>query len=128
MAAFSYEDVTVIRWVDGDTVDLRIAAVRDFGFRFRYALSFEDRFRLYGINTPERGQPGWAEATAECNALAPAGSGVLVRTHMDDRDKYGRWLAEVFTPDGLSVNWRLIAQGLAEPYLGGPLLQSWAWT
>lgn len=116
MAAFEYPDVVVVRWVDGDTVDLRVSSVHDFGFRFRYGFTFEDRFRLRGINTPERGQPGWAEATAECNRLAPPGSLVFLRTFKDTREKYGRWLADL-TVDGVDLNRHLLDAGLAWPYL-----------
>ena len=116
MVAFEYDDVAVLRWVDGDTVDLRVTLAHDFGFRFRYGFSFDDRFRLYGVNTPERGEPGWAEATAECSRLAPAGSLVFLRTFKDSRDKYGRWLAEIFV-DGVSLNQALVAGGFAVPYL-----------
>ena len=55
---------TVDRWVDGDTVDMVI----DLGFR----MSTHQRFRLLGVDTPERGEPKWAEATACCNAVLPA--------------------------------------------------------
>lgn len=99
---------TVVRWVDGDTVWLTV----DLGFR----LTTTNDFRLYGIDTPERGQPGYAEATARATALAPAGSTVLVTTYKNP-DKYGRWLAEVFA-GGINVNQTLIVEGLARPYLG----------
>ena len=100
----------VLRWVDGDTVDLRV----DVGFFLR----LEDRFRLYGIDTPERGQPGYKEATAMADTLAPADTVVLIRTYKPYRDKYGRWLAEVFVGD-TSVNEQLLIQGMAKAYDGG---------
>ena len=100
---------TVVRWVDGDTVWLTI----DLGFR----MTSTTDFRLYGINTPERGQLGYTEATARANALAPLGSGVLVTTYKAP-DKYGRWLAEIFA-SGIDVNQTLITEGLAVAYFGG---------
>ena len=100
---------TLVRWVDGDTAWLMI----DLGFR----MTATTDFRLYGINTPERGQPGYAEATAQANALAPAGSTVLVTTYKAP-DKYGRWLAEIFA-NGVNVNQTLITEGLAVAYFGG---------
>lgn len=108
----------VLRWVDGDTVD----ALVDLGFRVETRI----RFRLYGVNTPERGQPLYKEATDHALDLAPIGSYVRLRTH--GTGKYGRWLAEVFPetasgmyPDreGQSVNESLIAEGLGVPYMGG---------
>lgn len=108
-------DAQVVRWVDGDTVDLRV----DLGF----GTSWASRFRLYGVDTPERGQPGYTEATAFCMGAAPAGAEVRIRSYrpeMMHQDKYGRWLA-VITPNfsAGSVNDGLVAAGLAKPYFGG---------
>jgi micrococcal nuclease len=100
----------VVRWIDGDTVDLRV----DLGFKL-YA---ETRFRLYGIDTPERGQVNHDQATALCNFLAPSGADVYIHTYKDP-DKYGRWLAEIVTADGASVNTALVTAALAAPYFGG---------
>jgi hypothetical protein len=69
LAAFEYPDTAVLRWVDGDTVDLRVSSVHDFGFRFRYGFTFDDRFRLYGVNTPGLG--------GSDGGVFPAGSGRL---------------------------------------------------
>lgn len=114
----------VVRWVDGDTVDLRV----DLGFH----LFAETRFRLYGIDTPERGQKNHDQAKALCESLAPVGVDVFIRTHKD-ADKYGRWLADITaaatingavaidldTATGINVNSRLVEFGLAVPYFGG---------
>lgn len=95
----------VIRWVDGDTVDLRV----DCGFY----LWWEGRFRLYGINTPERGHPNYTEATAYAAGMAPIGSPLVVRTY--HADKYGRFLADLYVGE-TNVNAALINVGLAVPY------------
>ena len=97
----------VVRWVDGDTVDLDV----DLGFHVRGML----RFRLTGINTPERGNPGWAEATARARELAPEGRHVLALTRKEG-DKYGRWLAHIILEDGRTVNEVLLIEGLAVAY------------
>lgn len=96
----------VLRWVDGDTVWLKV----DLGFRFFGELDF----RLYGVNTPERGFQNWAEATAFSKAKAPAGTTVVVQSYKDP-DKYGRWLADIYA-DGTCINTALVASGLAVPY------------
>lgn len=98
----------VVRWVDGDTVELTV----DVGFK----LTYTSHFRLLGIDTPERGKPLAAEAKARANALAPAGSQVMIATAKDD--KYGRYLAYV-SIGGATVNATLISEGLAKPYFGG---------
>lgn len=100
----------VVRWVDGDTVWL------DVDLDFRQTAHLE--FRLFGMDTPERGQMNWAEATAFARAAAPVDSVVTILT-MKDPDKYGRWLAEVFTKAPVSVNQALIDAGLAVLYFGG---------
>lgn len=107
---FNYS-ATIVRWVDGDTVDMRV----DLGFR----MFAETRFRLFGIDTPERGAPGYAEATALARQLAPVGGVVRISTFKDP-DKYGRWLADIFTAEEHTVNETLLASGYARPYFGGP--------
>ena len=106
--AYEYK-ARVVRWIDGDTVDLNV----DLGFR----LTMADRFRLTGIDTPERGKAGYDTARQRAERLAPVGSDVLVRTFK--ADKYGRWLATIWSDVGPTVNSALIEEGLAKPYLGG---------
>jgi micrococcal nuclease len=109
---YEYE-AEIVRWVDGDTVDLDVS----LGF----GVSKADRFRLYGVDTPERGRPGHGEATAFCMGAAPAGMKVQIRSYKPEsmrQDKYGRWLAEIITPAG-TLNDALVAANLATPYFGG---------
>lgn len=110
MNMYEYEAV-VVRWVDGDTVDLRV----DLGFH----MWVETRFRLHGINTPERGAPLFKDATQFAEGLAPVGALVRIRT-FKGADKYGRWLALVFVSNrhGSSVNEALLGAGLARHYMG----------
>ena len=101
----------VMHWADGDSVWLEV----DLGFRMK-TITF---FRLYGIDTPERGQPGYAEAKAFVEKLAPAGTEVTIDTYKNP-DKYGRWLVEIgVDEDHFTVNNELIDAGLAKPYFGG---------
>lgn len=99
----------VVRWIDGDTVELDV----DLGFHLRY----RDHFRLDGIDTAERGKPLAAEAKARAMSLAPVGAPVHIGTTKGD--KYGRWLAVVWPEQGMPVNSVLIEEGLAKPYYGG---------
>ena len=103
---FTYLAV-VDRIVDGDTIDLNV----DLGFR----VWNRDRFRLAGIDTPERGQAGWSEATAELTRLCPIGSPVIIESQKPDRDKYGRWLVRIFVGE-VDVNQAMINGGFARPY------------
>lgn len=106
----TYEyNAQVVRWVDGDTVELDA----DLGFHIRY----RDHFRLLGVDTAERGKPLAAEGKALSISLAPAGSTVHIKTTKGD--KYGRWLTTVTTAAGEDVSTELISAGLAKPYWGG---------
>ena len=78
-------NATVVRWIDGDTVQLAV----DLGFN----ISMVQIFRLLGIDTPERGEPNYHEAR-ECSiSIAPVNTQLKIVTHK--RDKYGRWLTEI---------------------------------
>lgn len=97
---------TVTNWVDGDTLDMMV----DQWFR----IYSHRRFRVLEVDTPERGEPGWAEATAFGRSFAPVGTTVALRSHKSD--SFGRWLAEVELPDGTSYAFELIDKGFAVPY------------
>lgn len=84
---YSYE-ITVKRWVDGDTL---VASV-DLGFY----VSIKVRFRISNIDTPERGQPNFKEATTVANNIYPPDTKLIVSVKKDGGyDKYGRWLIEL---------------------------------
>ena len=100
---------TVERWIDGDTIELTV----DVGFHMTY----RDHFRLFGIDTPERGKAGAAEAKARAIELAPPGT--VVRASTSKSDKYGRWLTLVNLETGVEVNTTLVNEGLARMYFGG---------
>jgi micrococcal nuclease len=106
--AYHYK-AAVDRWVDGDTVDLYV----DLGFH----TYIKTRFRLYGINTPERGEDLWREATDRAESLAPVGTDVTIDV-FKTADKYGRWLVNIHIGD-TTVNDSLVAAGFAVPYMVG---------
>lgn len=101
------------RVVDGDTLDLDV----DLGFEIR-ALT---RVRLLGLNTPEMvgvSKPQGLVAAAFVQQWLDNRAGeLLIRSYKGKlREKYGRWLVEVWSPDGSgSLNAELLARGLAVP-------------
>jgi micrococcal nuclease len=116
--------------VDGDTVDVIPTLVDmsiDVGFRIVLHVHEEQemRLRLYGINTPERGQHGYQEAKFALRAMLfpiPAVSASLtIQTFKPEHpfEKYGRWLASIATPDYPSVADELIRLGFGVEYYGG---------
>lgn len=94
--------------VDGDTLDVEV----DLGFK----VYSKQRLRLAGLDTPERGQPGYKEAmqfVADCVKDQP----LLIKT--TKVSKFGYYLATIVLPDNRVLNDELIAAGLAKPYDGG---------
>jgi len=91
----------VLHIVDGDTIDVDIDGR-------------QERIRYYGIDTPERGDPCFSEATARNDALVDGT--VLLLPDARDRDRYGRLLRYVFDAQGQSVDARLIAEGYAHAW------------
>jgi micrococcal nuclease len=106
---YTYRAV-VREWVDADTVDLDI----DLGLR---QWVHDERIRLLGVNAPDR-NPAKAKATAWVRDLAPAGAQLIVRTHKDETEKYGRLLGDLYLGD-THVNTAMIDAGHGQPYAGG---------
>lgn len=112
MSLWTYK-AEVVRWVDADTVDLKV----DLGF----GIFKTDRFRLSGINAWEtRGEEREKGLAAKefCIALLPEGSGCVIETVRDSKGKYGRYLAEIYsmvvpTEDQTSLNVMLVEAGHA---------------
>ncbi|RLT27035.1 MAG: hypothetical protein DWI48_04645 [Chloroflexi bacterium] len=93
--------VTVTHIVDGDTLDVQASGVTL-------------RVRVFGIDTPERGEPCYTDATKRLEALA----GHEVRLIPDKRlqDRNGRELRYVLAPDGLSLDAALVNEGYAKAW------------
>lgn len=68
------------------------------------------RIRLHGIDCPERGQPYSRQAK---KFAANAVFGKTVTARVMDIDRYGRVVAEVFLPDGRSLNREIVRAGFA---------------
>lgn len=90
--------VDVVKVIDGDTLDVRAAQT-------------ELRIRLYGVDTPERGDRCSDEATDRLRSLA--GSQVQLVSDARQRDRYDRELRYAFTAAGESIDAMLIGEGLA---------------
>ena len=86
--------------VDGDTVDV---AIDGQTYRIRYI----------GVDTPERGQPGYFEAK-EANEALVSGKKVTMEMDVSESDRYGRLLRYVYLDD-VMVNATLVEKGYAVP-------------
>ncbi|MCL4267622.1 MAG: thermonuclease family protein [Anaerolineae bacterium] len=94
------DSAAVTRIIDGDTIEV---ANNGASYRLRYI----------GMDTPERGQPFFAAATA-ANGLLVEGQTVTLVKDVSETDRYGRLLRYVYLPDGIFVNAELVAQGYAQ--------------
>jgi hypothetical protein len=90
---------TVTKIVDGDTVDVTRAGTTN-------------RIRVIGIDTPEIGQCGYLEATANMKALLAGKQVNAVAGARDDRDRHGRYL-RYLDVDGTDAGLRQLQGGFA---------------
>ena len=100
----------IIGVYDGDTV----TAMVDLGF-----LHFQEmKLRLYGIDTPELRGPEREQGIIVRDILREMilNKEVTIRSYKDKQGKYGRYLANIITEDGLEVNQWLVNNGHAKEY------------
>ncbi len=100
------EEATVTRVIDGDTIDVRL----DNGQVVRV--------RYIGIDTPERDQPCFSEATAANTALV-GGQRVRLVRDVSNTDRFDRLLRYVYVGSTF-VNRELVAQGWARAVVFEP--------
>jgi len=88
--------VFVQRIIDGDTLEVRAAGT-------------DITVRLYGVDTPERDEACYQEATDRLEALA--GSRVQLLPDARLTDRFGRELRYVYASDGTLIDEALVAEG-----------------
>ena len=105
---------TITSVYDGDTLTCDIDL--GFGVIFR-----KQKLRLARVNTPEL--RGGTEETKLAGLAARdrvrelvLGQTVILRTTKDRKGKYGRWLAEITSPENGDLADLLLEEGLAVPY------------
>ena len=115
---FEYRIKQVIKVVDGDTIDVDI----DLGF----SISYSQRLRLAGIDTPESRTTDKLEKTLGLESkeylkykLKDAKKIVVKTEKPDSSEKYGRILGWIYL-DGndKSINEQMIEDGYAWSYMG----------
>jgi len=87
-------EVEVDRVIDGDTL-----------------YTSRGRVRLFGVDTPERGEHCASQATKRLQQLA--GDSVRLEDGPRATDSFGRILAYAYTSKGVSIDETLIREGLA---------------
>jgi micrococcal nuclease len=119
-----FEDATVVRVVDGDTIEVRIDGVALGAGAGLTEVGGEYSVRLIGIDTPESVKPNspvecfGREASAAAKALLDGASVRLVKD-VDEADRYDRLLRYVYVGDELA-NARLVVNGYAAAYTYPP--------
>ncbi|MEX0835869.1 MAG: thermonuclease family protein [Nitriliruptor sp.] len=91
---------TVVHVVDGDTVDVRAGDGR------------QERIRIVGIDTPERGECGFGPSSSTMESLVLEREVEVTLAARDERDRYGRLLAYIDV-EGVDAGLTLIEAGLA---------------
>ena len=93
------------RVIDGDTIEVA-----------------GERIRLHGIDAPERKQTcKWPGKTIPCGRLATTAlmdltSGADVTCKTREKDRYGRWVAVCYDPDGFDIGRNMVHTGWALAY------------
>ena len=98
----SSETAYVSRIIDGDTIEL----------------SNGERVRLIGIDTPERGEPYYNEATNHLAGLI-LNKNIEMKKDTSDRDRYDRLLRYIYLDDSF-INMVMVQEGFAESYCYSP--------
>lgn len=123
---FEYRVKQVTKIVDGDTIDVDI----DLGF----SISYSQRLRLAGIDTPESRTTDRFEKTLGLESKEylkhkfKDAKDIVVRTEKpDSSEKYGRILGWVYLDGNTkSVNEQMIEDGYAWSYMGETKVKDFA--
>lgn len=123
---YEYRVKKITNIVDGDTIDVEI----DLGF----SVSFSQRVRLAGIDTPESRTKDKFEKTLGIESkeylkskLKDATLIVIKTEKPDSSEKYGRILGWLYVDgDTVSVNDHMIEDGYAWGYLGDAKVKDFA--
>jgi len=123
---FEYRVKNVSKVVDGDTIDVDI----DLGF----SISYSQRLRLAGIDTPESRTADKFEKTLGLESkeylkskLKDAKDVVVKTEKPDSSEKYGRILGWVYLDgNSKSVNEQMIEDGYAWRYMGETKVKDFA--
>lgn len=98
----------------------KVVAVQD-GDTLRIVIGQRtEQVRLIGIDAPELHQRPWGQRARRHLKKILGGSEVRVVTDVEQRDRYGRLLAYLWTSDGRFVNLEMVRSGYAMLYTFPP--------
>ena len=107
----------ILRVLDGDTVDAEV----DLGF----SITTKQRFRIFGVNSPEKDTPEGVAAREFVAGLLYAAQEIHVQTMKasslrsdEKKEKFGRYLVNLVV-DGRPLSEIIIEAGHGKAYFGG---------
>ena len=99
----------LIKVIDGDTIDVDT----DLGCD----IHLNQRIRFNGMNAPEMRTAEGKAAKAFLQGLLEGQEHLVIKTHKDRKEKYGRYLGDIFLPgNDVSINQQMVAAGHAVAY------------
>lgn len=101
----------LLRVVDGDTVNLEI----DLGLDVKRQI----KCRLFGLNAPEKNTVEGKSAAAWLVERLTRCTSIVVQTHKDRTEKFGRYLVTLYDELYACINLEMIGAGHAKEYYGG---------
>ncbi|MBE0426618.1 MAG: thermonuclease family protein [Nitrospirae bacterium] len=109
-----YEDSPVSSQPESNTL-LAVAEVHDGDTVSVMLNNKKEKVRLIGIDAPEIGQRPWGKRAKKYleNILSSSGWRVRLEFDVEQRDKYGRVLAYMWTKDGKMANLLMVENGYA---------------
>ena len=119
-AAPQGSNASVVRVVDGDTIDASVVRVVDGDTIVADISGKSEKIRMIGFNTPESVDPRkpvecfGKEASARMKELLPPHTPIRLERDAESRDVYGRLLAYVYrSSDSMFVNLEMVSEGYA---------------
>lgn len=104
----------VLRILDGDTIEVSL----DLGFNLRQRMLL----RLYGLNAQELHDKNAAKRASAFEAKkfvdSHIGGKTVIAETVKPKDKFGRYLCNVYLEDGKCLNTLLLDAKLAQPWDG----------
>jgi micrococcal nuclease len=96
---------SIYKWIDGDTVEV----VLDLGLK----IAHRTIVRLHGLNAPEKNTEEGQLLIEHLNLNYPSNSVIVVQTIKDKKEKYGRYLANIYC-NNININEYLLANNFAK--------------
>ncbi len=109
--AYAFLSRTPVNALEGRTVQGKVIRIVDGDSL--YISGHRPQIRLWGVDAPERRQPGFDLATRQLVRLA---KGKHIKCIVMDQDRYGRTVGRCILPDGRDLSRAMIESGTTREY------------